>query len=116
MNHILHNIDGEQIAEIKANGTTIDSAQQFLEIIMNLPVDRIVIHKVNLHETFFDLRSGLAGEILQKAVNYRIRLGIVGDYSGYESKSLRDFIYESNKSNKIVFVNTLDDAFRKLAT
>ena len=115
MNHILHNIDGEQIAEIKANGATIDSAQQFLEIIMNLPVDRIVIHKENLDETFFDLRSGLAGEMLQKAVNYRIRLGVIGDYSGYESRSLRDFIYESNKSNKIVFVTTLDEALKKLS-
>jgi hypothetical protein len=115
MNHILHNINGLQIAEIKVNDTPINSAQQFLDITMNLPADRIVIHKESLDEAFFDLRSGLAGEILQKAVNYRIQLGIVGDYSGYESKSLRDFIYESNKSNKIVFVSTLDEALNRLS-
>jgi uncharacterized protein YlzI (FlbEa/FlbD family) len=114
-NHILHNINGLQIAEIKVNDTLINSAQQFLDITMNLPVDRIVIHKESLDEVFFDLRSGLAGEILQKAVNYRIQLGIVGDYSAYESRSLRDFIYESNKSNKIVFVNTLDEALNRLS-
>jgi uncharacterized protein YlzI (FlbEa/FlbD family) len=113
-NHILHNINGLQIAEIKVNDTLINSAQQFLDITMNLPVDRIVIHKESLDEVFFDLRSGLTGEILQKAVNYRIQLGIVGDYSAYESRSLRDFIYESNKSNKIVFVNTLDEALNRL--
>lgn len=101
---------------ITAGDLVIDGAQQFLEIAMNLPVDSLVILKENLAETFFDLRSGLAGEILQKVVNYRLRLGLVGDYSGYESKALRDFIYESNKSNRIVFVDTIDEALKRLGT
>jgi hypothetical protein len=115
LNYILHTINEQEIAEIKADNTTIDSAQQFLEVAMNLPTDKIVIHKENLNESFFDLRSGLAGEILQKVANYRLRLGIVGDYSGYDSKSLRDFIYESNKSNKIVFVGTVEEALKKIS-
>jgi hypothetical protein len=115
MTHTIHNVNDQEIAEIIVSDTTISNAQQFLEIIMNLPADCVVIHKTSLDETFFDLRSGLAGEILQKAVNYRVRLGIVGDFSTYESKSLRDFIYESNKSNKIVFVNTLDEALKRLS-
>lgn len=115
MNHILHSINDQEIAEIKTDNTTINSAQQFLEVAMNLPTDKIVIHKESLDETFFDLRSGLAGEILQKVANYRLRLGIVGDYSGYQSKSLWDFIYESNKSNQIVFVSTVEEALKKLS-
>ena len=114
-NHILHDIDGQVIAELHANGTTIHDAQQFLEIMMNLPADKIVIHKACIDESFFDLRSGLAGEVLQKVVNYSRQLGIVGDFSGYKSKSLHDFIYESNKSNTVVFVNTLDDALKRLS-
>jgi len=114
-NHLLHNINGQAIAELHANGATIRDAQQFLEIMMNLPADRIVIHKACIDESFFDLRSGLAGEILQKVVNYTRQLGIVGDFSGYESKSLRDFIYESNKSNTVVFVSTLDEALKRLS-
>lgn len=114
MDHTLYTINGHSIAALKANDVTISSAQQFLEVVMNLPADRVVILKEDMDEAFFDLRSGLAGEILQKAVNYRIRVGIVGDYTGYESKSLRDFIYESNQSNRIVFVNTLDEALRRL--
>lgn len=116
MDHTLYTINGHSIAALKANDVTISSAQQFLEVVMNLPADRIVIHQENMDEAFFDLRSGLAGEILQKAVNYRIRLAIVGDYSRYESKSLRDFIYESNQSNKIVFVGTVDEALKRLST
>jgi len=114
-NHVLHNINGHVIAELHANGTTIRNAQQFLEIMMNLPADRIVIHKACIDESFFDLRSGLAGEVLQKVVNYSRQLGIVGDFSGYESKSLRDFIYESNKSNTVVFVSALGDALKRLS-
>lgn len=116
MDHTLYTINGHLIAALKANDVTISSAQQFLEVVMNLPADRVVIHQENMDEAFFDLRSGLAGEILQKAVNYRIRLAIVGDYSRYESKSLRDFIYESNQSNKIVFVGTVDEALKRLST
>src|SRR5688572_459110 len=101
--YVLHTVNGQQIAEITSQGLTIDNAQQFLEIAMNLPVDGLVIRKDNLAESFFDLRSGLAGEILQKVANYRLKVGLVGDYSGYDSKALRDFIHESNKSNRIVF-------------
>lgn len=115
MDHILHNVNGLAIAEITANGVVITNEQQFLEVVMNLPADRIVIRKANLDEVFFDLRSGLAGAILQKVANYRLKLGIVGDYSGYESKSLRDFIYESNKVNTVVFVSTLDEALQRLS-
>ena len=39
----------------------------------------------------------MAGEILQKFSNYRVRLAIVGDFTPYSSKSIKDFIYESNK-------------------
>jgi len=114
-NHVLHNTNGQIIAELHANASTIRDAQQFLEIMMNLPADKIVIHKACIDESFFDLRSGLAGEVSQKVVNYSRQLGIVGDFSVYESKSLRDFIYESNKSNTVVFVPTLHDALKRLS-
>jgi len=115
MHHVLHHINGQVIAEFQANGAIIRDAQQFLEVMMNLPADRIVIHQACIDESFFDLRSGLAGEVLQKVVNYSRQLGIVGDFSIYESKSLRDLIYESNKSNTVVFVQTLADALKRLS-
>ena len=113
--HIQHTFNGKDIVALKENGVLINNAQEFLDLIMNLPSDRIVLYTENIDESFFDLRTGLAGEILQKATNYSRRLGIVGDYSRYASQSLRDFIYESNKGNKIVFVDSLDEALRKLS-
>ena len=113
--HVVHTSNGKEIVTLKESGVVIHNAQEFLEIIMNLPSDRVIIYKENIQEEFFDLRSGLAGEILQKAVNYSRHLGIVGDLSKYPSRSLKAFIYETNNSNKIVFTDTLDEALQRLS-
>lgn len=65
----------------------------------------MIIYKESLNEDFFDLKTGFAGNVLQKFSNYRMKLSIVGDFSGYTSKSLNDFIYECNKGNLISFKN-----------
>jgi hypothetical protein len=108
-------MNGQSIAELSADNITLSTTQQFLQMIMDSSAEGIIVHKPNIDESFFDLRSGLAGEMLQKVVNYRLRLAIVGDFSIYESKSLKAFIYESNKSNTIFFVNTVEEALKKLS-
>jgi hypothetical protein len=77
--------------------------------------DSIILYEKTIIPDFFDLKSGIAGEILQKFSNYRIRLAIVGDFSKYQSKSLNDFIYESNKGKQINFVSSLTDAIERLS-
>lgn len=61
------------------------------------------------------LSTGIAGEILQKFVNYQCKLAIFGDYSGYTSKPLKDFIYESNNGSHVFFVETEEEAVIALA-
>jgi hypothetical protein len=56
----------------------------------------------------------MAGEILQKFTNYRMRLAIVGDFSIFSSKSLQDFIYESNKGKQINFSDSVGNALKAL--
>jgi hypothetical protein len=67
-----------------------------------------------LHPDFFDLKSGLAGEILQKFSNYRVKLALAGDFSEIRSKSLKDFIRECNRGKTIFFVNSINDALSRL--
>jgi len=67
-----------------------------------------------LHRDFFDLKTGLAGEILQKFSNYRVKLAIVGDFEEVKSKSLRDFIRESNRGRTVNFVNSVEEAVERL--
>ena len=66
-------------------------------------------------EDFFVLSSGLAGEVLQKYINYGGKIAIYGDFSRYTSKPLKDFIYESNKGKDVFFVATKEEAVQKLA-
>ena len=62
-------------------------------------------------DRFFALRTGVAGEIMQKFVNYRMRLAVVGDISAHvaASTALRDLVYESNRGGHIWFVADLDE-------
>ena len=72
--------------------------------------DWIVIPLTVLPPAFLDLKTGLAGAILQKFVNYDFRVAIVGDTSAQQaaSKPLTDFIRETNKGNQIWFCASHD--------
>lgn len=74
----------------------------------------IIVYKEIIDENFFDLKTGFAGEVLQKFSNYHLKLAIVGDFSNYTSKSLKDFIYESNKGNLVYFKDSLESALSAL--
>lgn len=97
----------------------ITDAQSAIDLLMSAQYDvgskDIVIPKQLVAEDFFVLSTGLAGEVLQKYVNYGGRMAIYGDYSRYTSKPLRDFMYESNKGRDFFFVSTRDEAVAALA-
>lgn len=63
----------------------------------------------------YKLKNVIAGEILKKFSTYSIQLAIIGDFSKYKSKSLRDFILESNKYGRINFVRSFEEAKEKLS-
>lgn len=113
--HIQHTFNGKVIVALNDQNVLINNADDFLELIMNLPAERILLHSENMDTSFFDLRTGLAGEIFQKAVDYSRSLGIVGDHSRVSSRSLRDFFSKSSQSNNIIFVDSLDEGLRKLS-
>ena len=108
---------GRKIAEIEQGSPVISEAGGMLDIMVNAgynDCNGIIIHSDGLHNDFFDLRTGMAGEILQKFSNYRMRLAIVGDFTAIKSKSLRDFIMESNRRGTICFVASSEEALSKL--
>jgi hypothetical protein len=96
--------------------TDVQSALDFIATVgFETGCNHIILSKSAICEGFFDLSARLAGEILQKFVNYNIKIAIVGDFSVYTSKSLRDFIYESNKGKDIFFVTNEKQALEKLS-
>ena len=115
--HISEN--GVDIAVITGEETLITDTASALELAMTARyetgADRLAIDKAVIAEDFFILSTGVAGEILQKFINYRVKAAIWGDYSRYTSKPLKDFIYESNNGRDFFFVETKEEAIRKLA-
>jgi hypothetical protein len=77
----------------------------------------VAIPVQRLDPAFFRLSTRVAGEMLQKFVNYRMRIAIVGDVSMWttQSEALRDFVYETNRGRSAWFVNDIDDLERRLA-
>jgi hypothetical protein len=58
--------------------------------------DVIAISAKRFYANFFRLRTGIAGQVIQKVLTYGFRLVIVGDISEYlqESSTLHDFVSE----------------------
>lgn len=110
--------DNKIIGEIDDENFVINETQDVLDLLGESgsnDCSRIIIYEKNLNPDFFNLKTGFAGEILQKFSNYNVKLAIVGDFSKYVSKSLRDFIYESNKGRLIFFTDNINDALLKLS-
>ena len=116
METILHN--GVTLAVIQEDQLVIRETQDALDLMAEaryLGSDCLILAAENLDPAFFDLKTRLAGEILQKFSNYRMRLAIVGDFSGFQSKSLKDFIKESNRTGRVIFVPTAEEARQLLS-
>ncbi|MGE8434804.1 DUF4180 domain-containing protein [Chryseobacterium joostei] len=108
-----HNINNIKVAEVISDEVIIQSVQDGLDLMGDIyyqGFDKVMIYEKDITPDFFDLKTKIAGEILQKFSNYRIGLAIIGDFSKYGSKSMKDFIFESNKTGHINFVETLEDA------
>ncbi len=70
-----------------------------------------------LDPDFFSLRSGVAGEVVQKLTNYRLRLAVLGDIAPLTdaSTALRDWVREANRGSTVWFVADLDELAGRLA-
>ncbi len=106
------------IAVVSSDSIAITDVQSALDLAMTVKyetgAEKIAIDKKVICEEFFILSTGIAGEILQKFINYHVKAAIYGDFSRYTSKPLKDFIYESNNGNDFFFVSTKEEAIQKL--
>lgn len=111
-----NNID---IAVVNSKDILITDVQSALDFMMTVQYktncNRIVLNKSAICEEFFNLSTKIAGEILQKFVTYQVKMAIVGDFSEYTSKSLRDFIYECNKGKDIFFLSDEKESIKRLS-
>lgn len=111
--------NNKKIAIVENAEAVINDAQSTLDFIMTVQYDTgcdlIAVNKDAVSESFFVLSTKLAGDILQKFINYRVRFAIYGDFSIYTSKPLKDFIYECNQSGNVFFTESKELAIDKLS-
>jgi hypothetical protein len=111
--------NGRKFARITSRNTLFCDVDEALDLMATVRhttgSNCMLVDASAIAPRFFELRSGLAGEILQKFSTYMMKLAIIGDFSQYTSKSLHDFIYESNKGNHILFVSNEEEAVAKFS-
>jgi hypothetical protein len=119
MNQIIFENNNQKIAEIVSEQIEIVTVQDFLDWMANASYEGaigIILHEHVLNPEFFHLKTKLAGDILQKAANYHMKVAIVGEFSKYGSNSLNAFIMECNRGRQIFFVEDRETAVIKLTS
>ncbi|MEV5026839.1 DUF4180 domain-containing protein [Paenibacillus sp. LPE1-1-1.1] len=118
MKIIVDQLAESKVAIIESDEIVIHDVQGALDLMASVRYHedcyKIAINKSNITEDFFELKTRLAGDILQKYTNYRVKLAVIGDFDVYDSESLKDFIFECNKGNQVFFLKDLPSALQAL--
>ncbi|MBR0599673.1 DUF4180 domain-containing protein [Clostridiales bacterium BAD-6] len=112
-------INREQVAAaVIGKDKIIRDIQEFLDVMASIHyyfnAEGLAVHEESLGEKFFDLKTGYAGDVLQKLSNYNMKMAVIGEFGKYKSKSLQDFIYECNQGNCVCFKSDEEDALSAL--
>jgi len=101
-------------------GEAIRGEREALDLIGNAGYQGaqwVVVPADRFDEAFFQLHTRVAGDIVQKFVQYGMGLTVVGDISRHTqaSSALRDFVRECNRGRQTWFVTDMDELRERLA-
>ena len=115
-----YELHGVRVLELIADSTKLQTYNDAVDLIGKTFENRatmIVIPVECLDDEFFRLKTRIAGELIQKFVQYRRHLVIVGDISRFlsESSALRAFVAESNRGKEVWFLPSREELDDRLA-
>ncbi|MET7478015.1 DUF4180 domain-containing protein [Streptomyces sp. NPDC005648] len=110
---------GVQVLRCAPDGPPLDGERAALDLIgdaMGRDAQIVAVPAERVGSEFFRLGSGVAGAIMQKFVNYRVRLAVFGDIAPHvtASTALRDFVHETNQRGHVWFLADFDALDEKL--
>ncbi len=108
--------DNQKYVKLDHPGALIQSERDALELLSICAengTNLLLIHGERLSDAFLQLKTGVAGAILQKFVLYHIKTVAVLDNSRIKGK-FAELISESNRGNTFRVYNNLDEAERWL--
>jgi len=111
--------NGHRLLVVGPAGSILATTRDVLDLIGEALTQKarvIVVPVTRLDPAIFQLRSGFAGEFVQKIVNYQLKLAVIGDISAYvgKSNSLRDFVRECNRGSSVFLFRTSMPCCRNL--
>ncbi|QJD82095.1 DUF4180 domain-containing protein [Cohnella herbarum] len=102
LNYTVIELAGKKAIELGSSETQIREEQDVLDLISACwehGTELILLEADSLSEDFYKLRSGLAGHVLQKFVNYRMKAALVIPGDKTLQGKFKELIAESNKGN-----------------
>jgi hypothetical protein len=116
MTYELHGVRVLECSSERAQCRTDRDAVELIGAAWEHRASFLVIPIERLADDFFRLRTGVAGAIVQKFVNYRMRVAIAGDISRHvnESSAFRDFVVEANRGDQVWFVANIEELGQRL--
>lgn len=114
-------IGGVRVLFVESGDAIIDSERGATDLIGDAFAEGVRVIAVPSHRfspDFFQLRSGLAGTIAQKVVNYRLTLAVLGEIEEYlaASNALRDWVREANRGDDLWFLANTEELVDRLAS
>jgi len=76
----------------------------------------LILEETGISADFFDLKTGLAGELFQKFENYKLRLGIVVPSPERYGERFKELAREHKTHNRIRIVGSREEAEAWLTT
>ncbi|MER6487877.1 DUF4180 domain-containing protein [Streptomyces virginiae] len=116
----LQTIDDVPVLMCGPEGETIAGEREALDCIGNASyqgAEWAVIPVERFDEAFFRLSTRVAGDIIQKFVQYRVGIVVLGDISRHtaDSAALRDFVRECNRGRQTWFLADAEELRERLA-
>ena len=93
------------IVETEGESGPLDSTPA-LEACLSHRSDALLLREADLPEEFFDLSTGVAGEVLQRLANYRIRLAVVASLERFSPRFADLLAEERTRGRFAVFAET----------
>ncbi|MFE7097556.1 DUF4180 domain-containing protein [Streptomyces erythrochromogenes] len=115
----LQKINDVPVLMCGAEGETIAGEREALDCIGNASyqgAEWAVIPVERFDEAFFRLSTRVAGDIIQKFVQYRVGIVVLGDISRHTagSAALRDFVRECNRGRQTWFLADAEELHDRL--